>query len=71
MFIGDVLHHLLQVFCPDWNFLKNSNAEQVRASRRMVLGHCAATGALMLPCHVGASFAGHIEATDAGFRPRF
>jgi glyoxylase-like metal-dependent hydrolase (beta-lactamase superfamily II) len=71
VFIGDVLHHLLQVFYPDWNFPKNSNAEQARASRRMVLDHCAANGALMLPCHVGAPFAGHIEATDTGFRPRF
>jgi hypothetical protein len=37
----------------------------------MVLEHCAATGALMLPAHVGAPFAGHIEARGKGFMPRF
>jgi glyoxylase-like metal-dependent hydrolase (beta-lactamase superfamily II) len=70
-FIGDVLHHLVQVYYPQWNFPKNSDPEAARASRRMVLDHCAATDSLMLPCHVGAPFAGHIEATGKGFRPRF
>jgi len=71
VFIGDVLHHLLQVYYPHWNFPKNSDAEEARASRRMVLELCASTGALVFPGHVGAPFAGHIEATDKGFRPRF
>ena len=71
VFIGDVLHHLMQVYYPHWNFPKNADVEQARASRRMVLDHCASTGALMLPCHVGAPFAGYIEASGKGFRPRF
>ena len=71
VFIGDVLHHLLQVYYPHWNFPKNSDADQARASRRMVLEHCASTGALVLPAHVGAPFAGHIDATGKGFAPRF
>ena len=71
MFIGDVFHHLLQVYYPHWNFPKNSDPEQARISRRTVLGDCASTGALVLPCHVGAPFAGHIDAMDGGFRPRF
>ena len=37
VFIGDVFHHLLQVYYPHWNFPKNSDVEQARASRRMVL----------------------------------
>ena len=71
VFIGDVFHHLLQVFYPHWNFPKNSDVEQARVSRRMVLEDCASTGALVLPGHVGAPFAGRIEATAAGFKPRF
>ena len=71
VFIGDVFHHLLQVYYPDWNFPKNSDPVQARASRRMVLEHCASSGALVLPGHVGAPFAGRIEATGRGFRPRF
>ena len=71
IFIGDVFHHLLQVYHPSWNFPKNSCAEQARASRRMVLEYCASTGALTLPCHVGAPFAGYINAVNNGFEPRF
>jgi glyoxylase-like metal-dependent hydrolase (beta-lactamase superfamily II) len=71
MFTGDVLHHLLQVYYPDWNFPKNSDAAQARVSRRKLLGMLAESGALMLPGHVGAPFAGRIEATADGFRPVF
>ena len=71
VFIGDVFHHLLQVHYPHWNFPKNSDPEQARTSRRMVLEHCASTGALVLPCHVGAPFAGRIDTAAQGFQPRF
>jgi glyoxylase-like metal-dependent hydrolase (beta-lactamase superfamily II) len=71
MFIGDVFHHLLQVYYPHWNFPKNSDPAQARVSRRMVLEQSASTGALVLPCHVGAPFAGHVEAAANGFVPRF
>jgi glyoxylase-like metal-dependent hydrolase (beta-lactamase superfamily II) len=71
MFTGDVLHHLLQVYYPDWNFPKNSDAAQARVSRRKILGMLAESGALMFPGHVGAPFAGRIEATADGFRPVF
>jgi glyoxylase-like metal-dependent hydrolase (beta-lactamase superfamily II) len=71
MFIGDVFHHLLQVYYPHWNFPKNSDVEQARTSRRTVLDLCASSGALVLPCHVGAPFAGHIEAAGKGYRARF
>jgi glyoxylase-like metal-dependent hydrolase (beta-lactamase superfamily II) len=70
-FTGDVFHHLLQVYYPHWNFPKNSDAEQARASRRMVIEQCAQNGALVLPGHVGTPFAGRIEASANGFEPRF
>jgi glyoxylase-like metal-dependent hydrolase (beta-lactamase superfamily II) len=70
-FIGDVFHHLLQIYYPHWNFPKNSDADQARASRRGVLEQCAATGALVFPGHVGAPFVGRIEASATGFMPRF
>jgi glyoxylase-like metal-dependent hydrolase (beta-lactamase superfamily II) len=71
VFIGDVFHHLLQVYYPQWNFPKNSDAEQARVSRRQVLELCASSGALTLPGHVGAPFAGHIETGAEGFVPKF
>ena len=37
VFLGDVFHHLLQVYYPHWNFPKNSDAAQARVSRRKVL----------------------------------
>ena len=64
-FIGDVWHHLLQVYYPDWNFPKNSDAAQAKVSRRKVLDYCASSGALVLPGHVGAPFAGRIEKAAA------
>jgi len=70
-FSGDVFHHLLQVYYPHWNFPKNSDAEEARASRRAVLEHCAKKAALVFPGHVGAPFAGYIEPTRRGFRPNF
>jgi len=71
MLTGDVFHHLLQVLYPDWNFPKNSNAEDAKASRRRVLDDCASSGALVFPGHVGAPFAGYIEKAGNSFRPRF
>jgi len=71
MFVGDVFHHLLQVYYPHWNFPKNSDPVAARASRRMVLDRCASAAALTLPCHVGSPFAGHIEVGKNGFAPRF
>ena len=68
---GDVFHHLLQLFYPDWNFPKNSDANEARVSRRRVFEDCSATGAMVFPGHVGAPFAGYIDKTAAGFRPRF
>jgi len=70
-FIGDVFHHLLQVYYPHWNFPKNSDADQARSSRRAVLEHCAAKSARVFPGHVGAPFSGYIEADTTGFRPSF
>jgi glyoxylase-like metal-dependent hydrolase (beta-lactamase superfamily II) len=66
-----VFHHLLQVFYPDWNFPKNSDAAEARVSRRRVFDEAAASGAMVFPGHVGAPFAGHIEKTGSSYQPRF
>jgi glyoxylase-like metal-dependent hydrolase (beta-lactamase superfamily II) len=71
MITGDVFHHLLQVFYPDWNFPKNSDAAEARVSRRRVFEEAAASGAMVFPGHVGAPFAGHIEKTGSSYKPRF
>ena len=70
-FIGDVFHHLLQVYYPHWNFPKNSDAEQARVSRRKVLDIAPQAARWCSPGHVGLPFAGRVEATAKGFRPDF
>ncbi len=54
VFCGDVLHHPLQVVAPHWNSRFCASPEEARATRRRVLEHCAASGALLLPTHFGA-----------------
>ena len=71
MITGDVFHHLLQIYYPDWNFPKNSDAQEARVSRRRVFDEAAASDAMVFPGHVGAPFAGHIEKTATSYRPRF
>jgi glyoxylase-like metal-dependent hydrolase (beta-lactamase superfamily II) len=71
MITGDVFHHLLQVLYPDWNFPKNSDAQEARASRRRVFDEAAASDALVFPGHVGAPFAGHIEKAGGSYQARF
>ena len=70
LFCGDILHHALQVYRPQWNSFACADAVNARASRRRVLEHCAG-GALLMPAHFGAPFACHIDAKGGGFTPRF
>jgi len=70
LFCGDILHHALQVYRPEWNSFACADALKARASRRRVLEHCAG-GALLLPAHFGEPFACRIESRGAGFLPRF
>ena len=70
LFCGDILHHALQVYRPEWNSVACADAVNARTSRRKVLEHCAG-GALLLPAHFGKPFACHIENQGKGFVPRF
>jgi glyoxylase-like metal-dependent hydrolase (beta-lactamase superfamily II) len=71
MFCGDVIHHALQVYHPEWNSFACLDAEPARRSRRKLLEHCAGSGALLAPQHFGAPHLCHIDAKGNGFTPRF
>jgi glyoxylase-like metal-dependent hydrolase (beta-lactamase superfamily II) len=71
LFCGDVLHHAIQIYHPDWNSFVCADVALARASRRKVLEHCSGVGALLMPVHFGAPFVCHIEAKGASFGPRF
>jgi glyoxylase-like metal-dependent hydrolase (beta-lactamase superfamily II) len=71
LFCGDILHHALQVFHPEWNSFACAEPVGARRSRREALEHCAGTGARLMPCHFGAPFTCHIDHKGSGFVPRF
>ena len=70
LFCGDILHHALQVYHPEWNSFACADAANARASRRKALEHCAG-GALLMPAHFGTPFACRIESRGKGFVPKF
>lgn len=71
LFCGDILHHALQVYHPEWNSFACADAAGARRSRREALEHCAGSGARLMPCHFGAPFTCHVDAAGDGFVPRF
>jgi glyoxylase-like metal-dependent hydrolase (beta-lactamase superfamily II) len=71
LFCGDILHHALQVYHPEWNSFACLDQDNARKSRRAAVEHCAGSGALLMPCHFGAPFTCHIEPKGGGFVPRF
>jgi glyoxylase-like metal-dependent hydrolase (beta-lactamase superfamily II) len=71
VFCGDILHHAIQVFHPEWNSFACLDAVNARTSRRKVLEQCAGSGALLMPAHFGAPFACRVDAKGDGFLPRF
>jgi glyoxylase-like metal-dependent hydrolase (beta-lactamase superfamily II) len=71
LFCGDILHHALQVYHPEWNSFACAEPVGARKSRRAALEHCAGAGARLMPCHFGAPFTCHIDPKGSGFAPRF
>jgi glyoxylase-like metal-dependent hydrolase (beta-lactamase superfamily II) len=71
LFCGDVLHHAIQIYHPNWNSFVCADAAMARTSRRKVLEQCSGSGALLMPVHFGTPFVCHIEAKSTGFAPRF
>ncbi len=71
IFTGDILHHAIQVYHPQWNSEFCADQDQARATRRRVLEYCTESGALMMPAHFGPSYACHIVERGDSFTPRF
>lgn len=67
VFCGDVLHHPVQVLCPDWNTIVDVDPEQARLTRGAFLKAAAAENALVAPCHFGPPHCGFIRAAGAGY----
>lgn len=69
-FVGDVVHHPLQVFCPNWNSIFCEDADQARATRKAVLERIAHEDALMIPAHFAGRHVARVARASRGFEPR-
>jgi glyoxylase-like metal-dependent hydrolase (beta-lactamase superfamily II) len=67
-FIGDIMHHPIQVYRPDWSSQFCWDPKLSAKSRHRVLELCAERGSLMLPAHFSGSGCGHIHPHDGNFR---
>lgn len=67
MFVGDVLHHPLQILNPDWNSIFCESSAQARAARRHVLARAAAEEAILVPAHFAGKHVVRIKVKPAGF----
>lgn len=68
LFTGDIMHHPIQVFEPDWNSAFCIDPAAARATRRRVLERCVSHGGLLCPAHFGAPHAGHVTAKGGAFK---
>ena len=66
LFAGDVMHHPIQVYRPEWSSVFSEDKERGRASREWALNHMADTGALVFSSHFPASSAGWVTLGPAG-----
>jgi glyoxylase-like metal-dependent hydrolase (beta-lactamase superfamily II) len=71
MFCGDVCHHPIQVYEPEWNTRFCEIPEQACATRRRVLEYCAEHDARLFPTHFAAPHVARIIGRPDGFGVEF
>ena len=60
LFSGDVMHHPLQVYRPEWNSVFCGSPDQARRSRQWLLDHAARERAIVFPAHFAGRSAGRV-----------
>jgi glyoxylase-like metal-dependent hydrolase (beta-lactamase superfamily II) len=71
LFCGDVVHHPIQVYRPDWSSMFCGHKPGANSARRWLLEHAAATKAVVFSPHFAGTSAGTVEVHGAGFRWQF
>jgi glyoxylase-like metal-dependent hydrolase (beta-lactamase superfamily II) len=66
-FSGDIMHHPIQVYHPDWSSQFCSDQELSARSRRKLLEDCVETNALLCPAHFPGANAGYIKRRGESF----
>ena len=69
LFVGDILHHPAQIYCPEWNSVFCENDEGARASRRRILDLAADRGSRVVPAHFGGCHFAWVKRDGGGYRP--
>jgi glyoxylase-like metal-dependent hydrolase (beta-lactamase superfamily II) len=67
VFIGDAIHHPIQVLFPDLSTRADSDMDAARISRRALIEKHAGSGNLVLPQHFATPSCGTIERAGDGF----
>lgn len=67
VFIGDVMHHPIQIYRPEWNSRFCMDPMEAVISRKKVLNHCVEHHAIVFPAHFGAPHAGRIQSDGKTF----
>lgn len=68
VFIGDAIHHPMQLLYPELSTRADSDMDVARASRRALIDKHAGTGHLVMPHHFSTPACGTIEPAGAAFR---
>jgi glyoxylase-like metal-dependent hydrolase (beta-lactamase superfamily II) len=71
VFIGDVIHHPMQILFPHLSCRADFDMDASRVSRTALIEKHAGSGALVLPQHFATPSCGHIKRAGAGFTFEF
>ena len=67
-FSGDIMHHPIQVYYPEWSSQFCWDQEMSARSRRKLLEDCVESNALLCPAHFPGANAGHIKPQGDAFK---
>jgi glyoxylase-like metal-dependent hydrolase (beta-lactamase superfamily II) len=67
-FSGDIMHHPIQVYHPDWSSQFCTDQDLSAKSRRLLLEDCVASNALLCPAHFPGANAGYIKPQGNAFK---
>jgi glyoxylase-like metal-dependent hydrolase (beta-lactamase superfamily II) len=68
IFVGDLMHHPIQVLYPDWSSNACRDPRQAAETRRRLFADCSGTNATLFPVHFAAPYCCRIgEEADRGY----
>jgi glyoxylase-like metal-dependent hydrolase (beta-lactamase superfamily II) len=71
LFVGDILHHPTQLYCPDWNSHYCADQDEARRTRWRVLADAVERNAILLPAHWGGVHCCRVRRAGDAFAPVF